>query len=154
MAPGFLGGPVMVRTTRAPSVVVGASAARMGLAALAAFTAFLFRFCFSAGVSLGASRMSPGITLWVPATNWTPVSSPFPETSWPCDISRESVVNFARLSSKPVESWNSWLLTSSYLRVSLWLFWWRTRRGLISAQVCLIINKELNINNVINLAFF
>ncbi len=103
MAPRFLGGPEMVRTTLAPSVEVGALAARMGLAALAALAAYLFRFLFSAGVSLGGSRTSPGISLGVPAANWPPITLRVSETAWPCDISLELVVNLAKLSSKPVE---------------------------------------------------
>jgi len=51
MVPRFFGVPEMFRTTLAPSVAVGASAAWMGLAALAAFAACLFHFLFSAGVS-------------------------------------------------------------------------------------------------------
>ncbi|MBG0744816.1 MAG: hypothetical protein IV298_15355 [Cylindrospermopsis raciborskii KL1] len=93
----------MVRTTLAPSVEVGAPAAWMGLAALAALAANLFRFRFSAGVSLGGSRTRPGISLEVPAANWPPVSFRVSETAWPCDISLELVVNLAKLSSKPVE---------------------------------------------------
>ena len=51
---------MIVNTILAPSVVLGALAAWMTLAALAAFAASLFRFRFSAGVALGGSRASPG----------------------------------------------------------------------------------------------
>ena len=53
---------MIVTTIFAPSVVLGALAAWMTLAALAALAASLFRFRFSAGVALGGSRASPGIT--------------------------------------------------------------------------------------------
>ena len=69
IAPVFWGGPLIVTTIFAPSVVLGALAAWMTLAALAAFAASLFRFRFSAGVALGGSRASPGITLGVPVAN-------------------------------------------------------------------------------------
>ncbi len=58
---------------------------------------------FSAGVSLGGSRTSPGIAFGVPAANWPPVSSWVVETAWPLDVLLELVVNLAKLSSKPVE---------------------------------------------------
>ena len=65
---------MIVTTIFAPSVVWGALAAWMALAALAALAANLFRFRFSAGVALGGSRASPGITLGVPVANcpWFP----------------------------------------------------------------------------------
>jgi hypothetical protein len=93
----------MVRTTFAPSVVVGVLAVWVELTALAAFAACLFRFLFSAGISLGRSRTSPGIALGVPAANWPPVSTRVLETAWPLDIVLKLIVYLAKLSSKPVE---------------------------------------------------
>ena len=65
---------MIVNTILAPSVVLGALAAWVTLAALAALAASLFRFRFSAGVALGGSRASPGITLGMPVANlpWFP----------------------------------------------------------------------------------
>jgi hypothetical protein len=69
IAPVFWGGPLIITTILAPSVVLGALAAWMALSALAALAANLFLFRFSAGVALGGSRASPGITFGVPVAN-------------------------------------------------------------------------------------
>jgi hypothetical protein len=103
IAPVFWGGPLIVNTIAAPSVVLGALAAWVTLAALAAFAASLFRFRFSAGVALGGSRASPGIALGVPVAN-LPLVPVGPDAPRLCDVSLEDVDNLASLSSKPVEA--------------------------------------------------
>ena len=110
IAPVFWGGPLIVTTIFAPSVVLGALAAWMALAALAAFAANLFRFRFSAGVALGGSRASPGIALGVPVAN-LPLVPIGPDAPRLCDVSLEDVDNLASLSSKPVEAG---LVTNSF----------------------------------------
>ena len=88
---------MIVTTILAPSVVLGALAAWMALAALAAFAASLFRFRFSAGVALGGSRASPGIALGVPVAN-LPLVPVGPDAPRLCDVSLEDVDNLASLS--------------------------------------------------------
>jgi hypothetical protein len=85
-------------------VLVDALATLMALVALAALAANLFLFRFSAGVALGRSRTSPGITLSVPVANLLPVSFWFPATPQLCDVSLELVDSLASFSSKPVEA--------------------------------------------------
>ena len=104
IAPVFWGGPLIVSTIfAAPSVVLGALAAWMTLAALAALAASLFRFRFSAGVALGGSRASPGIAFGVPVAN-LPLDPEDPDAPRPCDASLEDVDNLASFSSNPVET--------------------------------------------------
>jgi hypothetical protein len=99
-----LGGPLMVRTTLASLVSVDALATSVALVALAALAANLFLFRFSAGVALGGSKTSPGITLGVQVANLLPVSFRFPDTPRLCYVSLEVVDSLASFSSKPVEA--------------------------------------------------
>ncbi len=111
----FWGGPLIVTTILAASVVFGALAAWMALAALAALAANLFLFRFSAGVALGGSRASPGITFGVPVAN-LPNGPEGPDAPRLCDVSLEDVDNLASFSSKPVEAGlvaNSFPVTSA-----------------------------------------
>jgi hypothetical protein len=115
IAPVFWGGPLIVNTILAPSVVLGAWAARLDLAALAALAANLFLFRFSAGVALGGSKTSPGITLGVPVANLPPDPKGVPDAPRLCDVSPEDVDNLASFSSKPVETG---LVANSFLGIS------------------------------------
>ncbi len=110
IVPVFWGGPLIVNTILAPSVVLGALAAWLALTALAALAANLFCFRFSAGVALGGSRASPGITLGVPVAN-LPLILGGPDPPRLCDVSLEDVDNSASFSSKPEEAG---LVTNSF----------------------------------------
>jgi hypothetical protein len=103
IAPVFWGGPLIVTTILAPSVVLGAWTARLALDALAALAAILFRFRFSAGVALGGSRTSPGIAFGVPVANLAP-DPEGPDMPQLFDVSLEDVDNLASFSSNPVET--------------------------------------------------
>jgi hypothetical protein len=94
----------MVRTTLASVVMSDALATWLALAALAAFAANLFLFCFSAGVALGGSRTSPVISLGVPVAKMPPDPEGVPDAPRLCYVSLEDVDNLASFSSKPVET--------------------------------------------------
>ncbi len=75
----------------------------LALAALAALAANLFLFRFSAGVALGGSRTSLGITFGVPVAN-LPLGPEGPDAPRLCDVLLLDVDNLATFSSKPVEA--------------------------------------------------